>query len=142
MSNIIKTVKVGASSGYNVVIGRGLLKNTGEIIKEVVAPCKIALITDDIVDGLYSESVINSLIASGYEVVKFVFPHGEENKNLNTYAQILAFLAENELTRTDALVALGGGVVGDITGFASATYLRGVKYIQIPTTWASKVVGI
>lgn len=139
MSNVIKTVKVGASSGYDVVIGRGLLNNAGEIIKNVVKPCKIALITDDNVDGLYSETIINSLAKAGYEVVKFVFPHGEESKNLDTYAKILNFLAESKLTRTDALVALGGGVVGDITGFAAATYLRGVKYIQIPTTLLAQV---
>ena len=125
-----KTIKVNASASYDVIIGKGLLDNAGAFISKVVKPCKIALITDDTVDKLYAERVQNSIKASGFEVVKYVFLHGEESKNLTTYGQILNFLAENELTRTDALVALGGGVVGDIAGFAASTYLRGIKYIQ------------
>lgn len=135
----IKTVKVNASGQYEVIIGSGLLEKSGEIINGVIPVCKIALITDDIVDGLYSKIVTNSLEKAGYSVVKFVFNHGEESKNLTTYGQILSFLAKNQLTRTDAIVALGGGVVGDMAGFAAATYLRGIKYAQIPTTLLAQV---
>lgn len=134
-----KTIKVNASASYDVIIGKGLLDNAGAFISKVVKPCKIALITDDTVDKLYAERVQNSIKASGFEVVKYVFLHGEESKNLTTYGQILNFLAENELTRTDALVALGGGVVGDMAGFAASTYLRGIKYIQIPTTLLAQI---
>lgn len=139
MNSINKIVKVNTANGYEVVIGRGLLNNAGKLIKKVFPLCKIALITDDIVDGLYADKVKTSLEKVGYEVVKFVFPNGEESKNLSTYAKILDFLVENKLTRADALVALGGGVVGDITGFSAATYLRGIKYVQIPTTLLAQV---
>lgn len=139
MTNNVKTIKVKASGEYDVVIGRGLIAKAGELIKKVSSAAKIALVTDDTVDALYSKAVESSLLSCGYEVVKYVFPHGEESKNLITYGKILNFLAENELTRTDALVALGGGVVGDMAGFAAATYLRGIKYIQIPTTLLAQI---
>jgi 3-dehydroquinate synthase len=109
------------------------------MVKEIISPCKIALVTDDTVNALYASVVEKSLESAGFKVVKFVFSHGEENKNLGVYGQILNFLAENQLTRTDALVALGGGVVGDMAGFAAATFLRGIKYIQMPTTLLSQI---
>ena len=141
MTNSGKAVKitVNASAKYDVFIGRNIIALSGEIIKSVVNKCKIALVTDDRVDSLYAETVIKSLEKEGYSVVKFVFPHGEESKNLGVYGEILSFLAKNELTRTDALVALGGGVVGDMAGFAAATYLRGIKYVQIPTTLLAQI---
>ncbi len=142
MSNInrpLKTVKVKASGEYEILIGRGLLESAGEFISGVIPKCKIALITDDIVDGLYSKKIANSLVQCGYSVVKFVFPHGEESKNLDTYGKILNFLAENGVTRTDCIVALGGGVTGDMAGFVSATYLRGIKCVQIPTTLLAQI---
>jgi len=138
-SNDMKTVRVNASKAYDVIIGRGLLERAGEYIAKVIKTCKIALITDDTVDALYSDTVINSIKENGFEVVKFVFPHGEESKNLNTYGRILSFLADGAVTRTDAIVALGGGVVGDMAGFAAATYLRGIKYVQIPTTLLAQI---
>lgn len=135
----IRKIRVSASGEYDVLIGRNLIENAGEYVKGVVGNAKIALVTDDTVDALYADTVVNSIKDSGLKVVKFVFLHGEESKNLNTYGQILNFLADNQLTRTDALVALGGGVVGDMAGFAAATYLRGIKYIQIPTTLLSQI---
>ena len=135
----IRKIRVSASGEYDVLIGRNLIENAGEYVKGVVGNAKIALVTDDTVDALYADTVVNSINNCGLKVVKFVFLHGEESKNLNTYGQILNFLAENQLTRTDALVALGGGVVGDMAGFAAATYLRGIKYIQIPTTLLSQI---
>ncbi len=139
MEQKYKAIRVNASKSYEVVIGRNILKDAGEIVASVLPKCKIALITDDIVDGLFSQTVICSLENKGFSVVKFVFKNGEQSKNLITYGEILNFLAENELTRTDAVVALGGGVVGDMAGFASATYLRGVKYVQIPTTLLAQI---
>jgi 3-dehydroquinate synthase len=97
------------------------------------------LITDDTVDALYSGVVEKSLISSGYSVIKFVFSHGEQSKNLETYGKILNFLAQNGVTRTDCVVALGGGVTGDMAGFVSATYLRGIKCVQIPTTLLAQI---
>ena len=135
----IKKITVKASGEYDVLIGKGLLSSSGELIKQVVPACKVAVITDDMVDRLYSQIVIKSLESAGFTVVKYVFKHGEKSKNLTTYGEIISFLAQNKLTRTDAVVALGGGVVGDMAGFASATYLRGIKYIQIPTTLLAQI---
>lgn len=135
----IKTVRVKASGEYSILIGEGLISDAGKYVKEVVDAKIIAVITDDIVDALYGKSVCDSLKDHGFSVVKMVFPNGEESKNLTTYGQILNFLAENGLTRTDAIVALGGGVVGDMAGFAAATYMRGIKFVQIPTTLLAQI---
>ena len=135
----VEKIRVKASGEYDVIIGSGLIANAGEYVKEVIQPCAVAVITDDTVDKLYYNAVEKSLGKVGYKVCKFVFPHGEQSKNLTTYGQILNFLAENAITRTDAIVALGGGVVGDMAGFAAATYLRGIKYVQIPTTLLAQI---
>ena len=134
-----KKIRVKASSEYDVIIGHDLIKRAGDLIEGVIKPCKIAVITDDVVSALYFETLKNSLTQKGFVVIKYAFAHGEESKNLQTYGEILNFLAENQLTRTDAVVALGGGVVGDISGFVASTYLRGIKYIQIPTTLLAQI---
>lgn len=130
----MKTVEVDAAVRYNIVIDKGILPKSGDMIKEVTSAERVAVITDDTVDKLYSDIVMKSLSDAGFETFKFVFPHGEKSKNISTFSSILEFLAESGLTRTDALVALGGGVVGDAAGFAAASYLRGIDFIQIPTT--------
>lgn len=130
----MKTVEVDAAVRYNIVIDKGILPKSGDMIKEVTSAESVAVITDDTVDKLYSDVVMKSLSDAGFETFKFVFPHGEKSKNISTFSSILEFLAESGLTRTDALVALGGGVVGDVAGFAAASYLRGIDFIQIPTT--------
>ena len=130
----MKTVEVNASKSYNIIIGTGLLESCGERIREVTGAKTAAVVTDDIVDSLYSAAVVGSLENAGFEVVKFVFKNGEQSKNIATFAEILEFLAESGLTRTDVVVALGGGVPGDMAGFAAATYLRGIDLVQIPTT--------
>ena len=135
----MKTISVTASKYYNVYIGSDLLDQTGELTANVVAPCKAAIITDDTVDSLYGERVDASLQKAGFETIKFVFPHGEASKNLTTFGNALNFLAENKLSRSDLIVALGGGVVGDLAGFVAAVYLRGIRFIQIPTTLLAAV---
>lgn len=130
----MKTVEVDAAVRYNIVIDKGILPKSGDMIKEVTSAEMVAVITDDTVDKLYSDVVMKSLSDAGFETFKFVFPHGEKSKNISTFSSILEFLAESGLTRTDVLVALGGGVVGDVAGFAAASYLRGIDFIQIPTT--------
>lgn len=134
-----KRIRVKASSEYDVIIGRDILGIAGQIISKVICNCKIALITDDIVDALYAKTVCSSLEKSGFKVVKFVFPNGEKSKNLSVYSEILSFLAKNDITRSDAVVALGGGVVGDMAGFVASTFLRGIKYVQIPTTLLAQI---
>ncbi len=127
-------IKVSASKEYNVNIGSGLLDTIGEKIKEIKRQCRVVLVSDDNVFPLYGETVKNSLEGNGYSVCEFVVANGEESKSFENYQKILEFCAENSITRTDLFVALGGGVVGDLTGFVASTYLRGVDFVQIPTT--------
>ena len=130
----MKTVRVNASKEYDVMIGGGLLPRAGGIVKDTCGGEAAVIVTDDNVDLLYGETLARSLAAAGYRTARFVFPNGERSKNMETYVSLLNFLTENKLARTDAVVALGGGVAGDLAGFAAATYLRGVKFAQIPTT--------
>jgi len=135
----MKKVKVSASKSYEVIIGKNILKDTGIFAAAVIKPCRAAVITDSTVNGLYAEALIGSLEKEGFSVVKYVFPAGEQSKNMETLGDILEFLAENHLTRSDIIVALGGGVVGDISGFAASVYLRGIKFVQVPTTFLAAV---
>ncbi len=128
----MKTIKVQASKNYDVIIGSGLLPCLGEYVRAVTKAKKLCLVSDSHVWPLYGLAAVKAL--EGFQVTSFVFPAGEESKNGDTYLKLLNFLAENQLTRSDCLIALGGGVVGDLTGFAAATYLRGIDFIQVPTT--------
>ena len=135
----MRSITVNASKKYEVKIGAGLLPSLGAGISAV---CKIgtaAIISDSNVWPLYGETAQKSLENAGFRVVSYVFSAGEASKCGLTYLSILNFLAENHVTRSDCVVALGGGVVGDITGFAAATFLRGVAYIQVPTTLLAAV---
>ena len=127
-------VKVTASKSYSVLIEKGILASAGSLIREKCGGEKLCVVCGDVVRGLYGPAVENALSAAGYDVRTFTYPHGEQSKNADTYAALLNFMAENGLSRSDAVVALGGGVTGDLAGFAAATYMRGVKYVQIPTT--------
>lgn len=127
---------VNASRKYNVLMERGSLAKVGEYIPAATG-CKVCIVTDSVVDELYGQAdhqLWKSLAGAGFDVYKYVFSEGEASKNMSTVTTILEFLAENEFTRSDLLLALGGGVVGDIAGFTAATYLRGIDFIQIPTT--------
>lgn len=135
----MKSISVHASKEYCVKIGEGLLDTLPQELNSLGCAQKVAMISDSNVSPLYSEQVCLSLEDAGFQVYCFVFPAGEDSKNGSTFLSILNFLAENQLTRSDCVIALGGGVVGDITGFAAATYLRGISYIQIPTTLLSMV---
>lgn len=135
----MKTISIHASRKYDVKIGSGLLETLGTEVFSVCKPAKAAIISDSNVYPLYGEIVKTSLEAAGINTVFYVFPAGEQRKNGNTYLEILNFLAENRLTRSDCIIALGGGVVGDMAGFAAATYLRGIPYIQVPTTLLAAV---
>lgn len=134
-----ETVRVSASKCYDVVIDRNVLDEAGERIRAVNSGSTLCLVTDDTVDGLYGARVENSLAAAGYRVEKFVIPHGEESKSPENYLKLINFMAEKGLSGGDAAVALGGGVVGDLTGFAAATYRRGIGFIQLPTTLLAAV---
>ena len=135
----IQTIQVHTSPAYEVSIGGGLLKTCGQRLRKVLAPCRAAVITDSTVAPLYLKTVTDSLTSAGFAVCFHIFPAGEGSKNFTTLAAILEFLAEQHLTRTDCVVALGGGVTGDMAGFAAACYLRGVRCVQLPTTLLSAV---
>lgn len=135
----MREVTVTASREYQVKIGSGLLPFAGEELKKVAEGNKIAVISDSNVAPLYGDALKKSLVDAGFSVCTFVFPAGESSKNGETYLQILNFLAENRLTRSDMVVALGGGVAGDMAGFAAGTYLRGIGFAQIPTTLLAMV---
>lgn len=135
----MKTVKVNASTAYDIIIGENLLDALGEYAKSAVGACRVCIVTDDTVNALYADRAERSLADSGFGVIKFVIPHGEASKNTANLVSLVEFLAENRLTRTDCIIALGGGVVGDLAGFAAGIYLRGIRFIQVPTTLLAAV---
>ncbi len=135
----MKTVSVTASRRYDVLIEHGLLRRTGELVRSVTNAGTVMIVSDDSVWPLYGKTVQESLSDAGFSVYRFVFPHGESSKCAKTWLALLDALCENRLTRADAVVALGGGVVGDLTGFAASAYLRGIGFIQIPTTLLAMV---
>ncbi|MBO7390692.1 MAG: 3-dehydroquinate synthase [Clostridia bacterium] len=130
----MKSVRVNASTPYEVVIGSGVSAKIGEYMQELGRSGKVMIVSDTNVAPLYAEGVADQLVYHGYEPTIFTFDAGEESKNLSTYGDILALLAEEGFTRTDTVLALGGGVVGDMAGFAAATYMRGVAFINMPTS--------
>ena len=134
-----RVIPVRVREGYNVVIGSGLLEESGSLLRAALGDCRLALVTDSNVAELYLERVLISLRAAGYGVNSFVFAAGEQNKNMQTLADVLEFFAGERLTRTDCVLALGGGVTGDMAGFAAGCYLRGIRYVQLPTTLLSAV---
>lgn len=135
----MRSVTVKTSATYEVLIGSGLLQKAGEAVKKVISPCKAAIVTDSTVVHLYEETVRKSLTEAGFSVCTFVFPTGEASKNMHTLSHLLEFLAKEEMTRTDMIVALGGGVTGDLAGFGAAVYLRGISFVQIPTTFLAAI---
>ena len=135
----MRSVTVKTSATYEVLIGSGLLQKAGEAVKKVISPCKAAIVTDSTVVHLYEETVRQSLTEAGFSVCTFVFPAGEASKNIHTLSHLLEFLAKEEMTRTDLIVALGGGVTGDLAGFGAAVYLRGIPFVQIPTTFLAAI---
>lgn len=135
----MKIVQVQASRSYEVRIGQGLLQEAGAHLRQVTKAGTAAILAGDNVFPLYGEKLIASLRAAGFDVVWHVIPHGERSKNLETYGEVLRFLADKHLSRSDVLIALGGGVTGDLAGFAASTYQRGMGFVQMPTTLLAAV---
>ena len=128
-----------ASLSYDVVVGTGLLAELGPRMRQA-APADVAfVVTDDNVAPLYLAQATDSLRSAGYAVASAVVEAGEVHKNLSTFGDILERMAEAGLTRDSVVVALGGGVVGDMAGFAAASYMRGIRVAQVPTTLLSMV---
>ena len=135
----MKTVRVNAGKGYDILIEKGLIADCASYIKKVKKAKKVCLISDTNVYKLYGKTVIDSLAKNGFEVINYIFTAGEESKTTATVISMVEFMAENEMTREDLVVALGGGVCGDMAGFASAIYLRGIDFVQIPTSLLAQV---
>lgn len=135
----MKKISVNTQSGYDVLVGTNLLENAAEYISTAVKSKKAVIVTDDIVDRLYSPVLEKSLVGAGYATDKFVFKNGEPSKCHATLVELYEFLASVHISRKDFIIALGGGVVGDLAGFAAATYLRGIDFIQIPTTLLAQI---
>ncbi|MCL1845054.1 MAG: 3-dehydroquinate synthase [Defluviitaleaceae bacterium] len=137
-------VKVSPPSlrSYEILIENGLIANfpdTEAFKKRFSNVQTFAVISDDNVFELYAHVIANALARAGFSIIISAFPPGESSKSMETYFTLQSWLAEKQITRTDAIIALGGGVVGDLAGFVAATYLRGVPFIQIPTTLLAMV---
>jgi 3-dehydroquinate synthase len=124
---------------YDIHIEKGLLDQVGRYVRQLTSAERLAVISDDTVDALYGDRLQASLEQNGYDVRRIVFKAGEESKNMASLADLYQGLADADITRSDAVITLGGGVPGDLGGFAAATYLRGVPFIQIPTTIIAQV---
>ena len=135
----MKRITVNTARTYDILIGGVLLDKAGELSRKVNGGQKALIITDSNVASLYGGRAAASYRRAGYETDILVFPAGEQSKKLDTVFAFYARLAKNGLTRKDLLVALGGGVTGDMAGFAAATWLRGIDFVQIPTTLLAQV---
>ena len=133
------TIDMNVLRPHKIAVGRDLLKDCGKYIKWAHGPCSVLIITDEEVDELYGDTVAASLEEEGFEQVRFVFASGEQSKNLGLIDSVYQVLSEKEFDRTDLIVALGGGVAGDIAGFAASTYMRGIEYVHIPTTMLAMI---
>ncbi len=135
----MERIRVEASRAYDVIIGNGILSCVGKRLSELVKGRKTCIIADETTYALFGAEVKASLLAEGFEVLSFVVAPGEESKGVTTFGEALNFLAEGHLSRADSVIALGGGVVGDLSGFVASSFLRGIQFIQIPTTLLAAV---
>ena len=133
-------IHIQTATPYEVMVGDGVSGQASSFIRTELRRAKrVAIVTDSNVDVLHAAEVVDGFAAAGLDVSKFVFPAGERSKTLITYGLLLDFLAAHRLDRTDVVVALGGGVTGDLAGFAAATYKRGIAFVQIPTSLLAMV---
>lgn len=132
------TVNLGDRS-YPIYVGEKILPGIGRLLKQAGCAGKIGIVTNATVAGLYLEPLQASLKQSGFQSVPVLLPDGEEHKNLKSLSAIYDRLVEERFERGSSLIALGGGVIGDLAGFAAATFLRGIPYIQVPTTLLAQV---
>lgn len=129
-----------SSQAYPIWVGSGLLQKIAEYLKESCPQVgKVLVVTDQHVAPLYLSTLTASLQDNGIQVSQAVIESGEDHKTMETMASLYDAAFQAELKRSDAVIALGGGIVGDITGFLAATYLRGVPFVQVPTTLLAQV---
>lgn len=135
----MKKLTVNVAGGYDILIEEGLLPSCGAHIKAVSGAKKVMIITDSNVAPLYLEQVKSALGEAGFAVFDHIFQAGESSKTIDSVYNMVLAMADAALTRKDLVVALGGGVCGDMAGFAASVYLRGIDYVQIPTTLLSQI---
>ncbi len=135
----MEALTIATAAPYEVLFGKGILQGAGRLTASVTRGKRAVIVSDDTVASLYMNAVRSSYESSGYQVLEYVFEHGEHSKSPEVLFNLLNFCAENSLTRADFMVALGGGVVGDLTGLAAALYMRGIDFVQIPTTLLAMV---
>ena len=136
----MRKLRVEVGAGYPAHVGVGILDSLGELARDAgLAPGRCAIVTDKNVGALYAKPVREALAASGFNPALIEIPPGEASKNLATYGWVLDQMAEAQLDRRGVVFALGGGVVGDLAGFAAATYMRGIPVVQIPTSVVAQV---
>ena len=128
-----------AEKSYPIIIEKGLINSIQYKIKEIYKGKKIFILTDDNVNIYYGSKLVDNLKAEGYDVKLMVLEAGEHSKSFTTLPQIYNEMLDFKLTRSDIIITLGGGVIGDIGGFAASTYLRGIKFIQVPTSLLAQV---
>ena len=138
MAEILVTVGLNERS-YPIRIRSGLLADIGLDLQEKKIATRYGVISDEYVAGLYGESLMQSLASAGFQAELITFPRGEESKKLQTIGTLASELARRGFDRSDALIALGGGVTGDITGFLASIYMRGIPFVQVPTTLLAQV---
>ena len=131
-------VELGERS-YTIATGSGILKNIGKSLERFDFSKKAAIVSNPTVFNLYGKTLVSSLSTSGFEIIEIILPDGEEYKNLSSVERIYEQLLKMRFDRRSVLIALGGGVVGDITGYAASTYMRGIDFIQVPTTLLAQV---
>jgi 3-dehydroquinate synthase len=138
--NTRKVIQVGLGErSYPIIMEKGLLRRIGPDLRDRNIAKRYAVISDDHVAGLYGRQLLDSFADAGVAAEIITFPHGEANKNLHTISMLASRLAQKGFDRKDGLIALGGGVTGDITGFLASIYLRGISFIQVPTTLLAQV---
>ncbi len=136
----MRTVQVGLGDrAYDIVIKAGLLAEVGQDLKVRGIAKRYVVVTDDRVAALFGERLLASLAQAGVKADCITFPHGEASKNLATIGMLASRLAQLGVDRKDGLIALGGGVTGDMTGFLASIYMRGIPFVQIPTTLLAQV---
>ncbi|MCK9294038.1 MAG: 3-dehydroquinate synthase [Desulfobulbaceae bacterium] len=136
----MKIIDVGLGKrSYPIMVAAGLLGEIGQDLRQRAVAKRYVVIADDRVAGLYGKTLIESLTGQGISCDLLVFPRGEASKNMTTIARLASSLAQLGVDRKDCLIALGGGVTGDITGFVAAIYMRGIAFVQVPTTLLAQV---
>ncbi len=135
----MRKIRLNTRASYDVMVGENLIRSAGQYIREISSASKVLIISDEVVKGLFFDIAAKSLGECDFEVFSYVVASGETSKSLLSAEKIYSFLLENQFTRSDLIVALGGGVVGDLAGFVASTYMRGVDFVQIPTTLLAQI---